>query len=104
MPLDVEERLKLQRKILMNNRNYIVQYLNPDDVMDDLTSKQLIGQNALEQLKQPTMAAKERNRIIVDELYNGGADTLERFCEILKENRGTKFMADKLEKGIRLNP
>ena len=50
------------------------------------------------------MAAKERNRIIVDELYNGGADTLERFCEILKENRGTKFMADKLEKGIRLNP
>ena len=104
MPLDVEERLKLQRKILMNNRNYIVQYLNPDDVMDDLISKQLIGQNALEQLKQPTMVAKERNRIIVDELYNGGADTLERFCEILKENRGTKFMADKLEKGIRLNP
>ena len=48
MPLDVEERLKLQRKILMNNRNYIVQYLNPDDVMDDLISKQLIGQNALE--------------------------------------------------------
>ena len=101
VPLDTEERLKLERKVLMNNRNYIVQYLNPDDVMDDLISKQLIGQNAHKELKQPTKTAKEKNRIIVDELYNGGPDTLERFCEILKENRGAKFMADKLEKGIR---
>ena len=76
-----------------------MQYLNPDDIIDDLTVKQLISPSACGRLKKSSKTAKRKNRIIVDELTNGGPDTLEKFCEILKENRGTKFMADKLEIG-----
>ena len=77
-----------------------MQYLNPDDVMDELTSKLLISPSTHERLRTSAETAKKKNRIIVDELSNGGLDTLEKFCEILKENRGTKFMANKLEIGI----
>ena len=76
-----------------------MQYLNPDDIIEDLTIKLLISPSTYERLKQSAETAKRKNRIIVDELANGGPDTLEKFCEILKENRGTKFMADKLEIG-----
>ena len=76
-----------------------MQYLNPDDIIEDLTVKLLISPSTYGRLKQSVETAKRKNRIIVDELANGGPDTLEKFCEILKENRGTKFMADKLEIG-----
>jgi len=98
-PLDAERRLKLQKKLFTENRNYIVQYLNADDVMDDLMSKHLIGHNAYKQLSLSMKTVKEKNRIIVEELSNGGPNTLQKFCEVLKENREAKFMADKLEKG-----
>ena len=76
-----------------------MQYLNPDVVMDDLTNKQLISKDACRQMKTSIKSVKEKNKVIVDELSNGGPNTIEKFCEILKENRGTKFMADKLERG-----
>ena len=98
-PLNTEKRLKLQKQLFTISRNYIVQYLNPDIVMDDLTNKQLISQDACRQMKTSVKSVKEKNKVIVDELSNGGPNTVEKFCEILKENRGTKFMADKLERG-----
>ena len=98
-PLNTEKRLKLQKQLFTINRNYIVQYLNPDVVMYDLIKKQLISQDACRQIKASVKSVKKKNKIIVDELSNGGPNTVEKFCEILKENRGTKFMADKVERG-----
>ena len=98
-PLDVEERLKLQNELFTSNRNYIVQYLNPDEVIGDLISKHLIGQSAGQQLSNPMKTTKEKNKIIVDELCKGGRNTFGKFCEVLRDNRKTKFMADKLETG-----
>ena len=70
--------------------------------MDHLISKHLIGNSAYQQLCLPIKTTQAKNRIIVDELSSGGPDTLEEFCAILKKNRGTKYIADHLEKGTYL--
>ena len=97
--LDTEKKLELQKEVFTNCRQYIVQYLNPNDIADHLISKHLIGENASQELGLPIKTAQEKNRTIVNELSIGGPDTLDKFCEILKKNSRTKHIADKLEKG-----
>ena len=76
-----------------------MQYLNPDDIVDHLISKHLIGDSARQELILDKITM-EKNRIIVDELCSGGPDTFKKFCGILKENSRTKHIADRLEKGM----
>ena len=98
-PLDIEKRLELQKEIFTVCQNYLVQCLNPDDVMDHLISKHLIGDSTYQQLRLSNKTKQEKNRIIVDGLSSGGPGTLEKFCVILKENKITKHIADHLKKG-----
>ena len=97
--LDVEKRLKLQKEVFTNCCQYIVRFLNPDDVMDTLFSKCLIGNSAYQQLCLPIKTTQQKNRTIVDELSNGVPGVFEEFCAILKKNRRTKHIADLLENG-----
>ena len=98
--LDSEKKLELQKEVFTNCRQYIVQYLNPNDILDHLISKHLIGENASQELGLPIKTAQEKNRTIVNELYIGGPDTFGKFCEILKNTSRTKHIADHLEKGM----
>ena len=97
--LDIDKKLELQREVLVNCRQYIVQYLSPDDIVDHLISKRLIGESARQELSLPNKTPQEKNRIIVDQLSTGGPDAFEKFCVILKKDR-TKHIADKLEEGM----
>ena len=97
--LDVEKRLELQKEIFTTCRKYLVDHLNPDDVVDILISEHLIGRTASNQLNLPTKTKQEKNRITVDELFSGGPDTYEKFCGILKKISTVKHIADKLEEG-----
>ena len=103
MYLDVVKKniLELQKEVFTNCRHYIVEHLSPDDVVDHLISEHLIGDGASQQLQLPIKTAKDKNRIIVDELSIGGPGTFEKFCMILKKNRRTEYMADALEKGTK---
>ena len=91
--------MELQKQLFTDCRPYIVQYLSPEDIVDHLISKHLIGQSAQQQLGLLVKTPQEKNRIIVDELSNGGPDTLKKFCEILKKNGRKKHIADYLKKG-----
>ena len=91
--------MEVQKEVFDKCRNYIVQNLSPDGVVDHLISQHLIGDSAHEQLRLPIKTAKEKNRIIVDELSTGGPGTLEKFCTILKISKRTEHIADNLEKG-----
>ena len=91
--------MELQKEVFDSCRNYIVQSLNPDDIVDHLISQDLIGYSAHEQMSLPNKTAKDKNRIIVDELSTGGPGTLEKFCTVLKKSNRTKHIADHLEKG-----
>ena len=97
--LDVEKILELQKEVFTNCQQYIVNHLSPDDVVDIMISKRLIGDSASQQLCLPIKTTKERNRIIVNELSRGGPGAFEKFCAILKKNRRMKHIADHLEKG-----
>ena len=97
--LDVEKKLELQKEIFTNCRQYIVQRLSPDDVIDHLISKRLIGDSAYQQLRLPIKTTQDKNRTIVDELCSGGPGVFEEFCAILKKNRRAKHIADYLERG-----
>ena len=98
--LDTEKKLELQKEVFTNCRQYIVQYLNPNDILDHLISKHLIGENASQELRLPIKTVQEKNRTIVNELSIGGPDAFGRFCEILKKDSRTKHIADQLEKGM----
>ena len=98
--LEVDKRLELQKKVFTNCREYIVKHLNPDDIVDNLVSKHLIGDTACQQLCLPIKITQDKNRIIVNELSSGGPDTLEKFCAILNENSRIKHISDQLQKGI----
>ena len=56
--------------MLKDNRDFIVEYLDPDDVIDELIQRRLIGENAAQKVTQPMGVSRvEKNRIIVDQLY-----------------------------------
>ena len=95
--------LELQKDLFTNNLHFIVQNLNPNDIVDQLISERLVGQSAREQLKLPSKTNKDKNNIIVDELSRGSPGTLKRFLYILRNTSGStnfKIIADKLEKGM----
>jgi len=96
--------LKLQRDLFTDNLHFIVENLNPSDIINQLISEHLVGQSAREQLKMPQKTDIDKNNIIVDELSRGQPGTVETFLHILRSTSSgsTNFMiiADKLEKGM----
>ena len=93
-----EAGLKEQKQVLKDNRDFIVEYLDPDDVIDELIQRRLIGENAAQKVTQPMGVSRvEKNRMIVNQLGMSGPGAVEKFCEIIKKKERQKFIADKLE-------
>ena len=92
--------LEHQKKVLQDKRGYVVEYLDADDVIDELIQSNLIGQNAAQQVQLRAMSRVEKNRIIIEQLIISGQGALEKFCEILRKTiRGRQsFIAEELEK------
>lgn len=93
--MDLEE----QGRVLLENRSFLIKYLDPDDVIDELIQARLIGQYAMQQFQLMDKTKADKNKIIVDQLNTAGPGSLEKFCKILRKNRRQKFIADQLEKG-----
>ena len=60
------ESLKKQREVFTNNRTFLVDYLDADDVIDELIQEKLIGKNAAQRVQLQTTSREEKNRIIVN--------------------------------------
>ena len=91
--------LKQQKQILQDNRAFIVDNLDPDDVIDELIRDHLIGENAAQKVTQPMgWSREEKNRIIVDQLSMSGSGAVEKFCKIVREKKRQIFVAEELEK------
>lgn len=102
MTSDEQLILKQQRDVLNENRAFIVEHLDCDDVIDELIqARTLIGESAAQRLQLPgsaRLSKKEKNEIIINELCTAGPNTLKKFCEILKSKEKLKFIAVTLEK------
>ena len=88
--------LEQQKQVLENNRDFIVESLDADDVIDELPAN-LIGQNARQRVELMGTSRIEKNRIIFDQLITCGPGALEKFCEILRRKKRQSFIAEKLE-------
>ena len=91
--------LELQRELFTANTAFLVRNLSPDDIVDQLISHHLVGNSAREQLNSHYKTSSEKNRIIVEEVSSGEPGAVDEFCEILKKNSRTRYIAEKLEKG-----
>jgi len=58
-----------------------------------------VGHSAREQLNSHYKTPSEKNRIIIEEVSSGERGAVDKFCDILKKNRRTNYVGDKLEKG-----
>ena len=91
--------LKQQKQVLTDNRDFIVDNLDPDDVIDELIQDHLIGENAAQKVTQPMgWSRQEKNRIIVDQLGMSGPGAVEKFCKIIRRKNRQIFIAEELEK------
>ena len=93
-----EINLKEQKQVLNDNRDFIIDNLDPDDVSDELIQDHLIGENAAQTVTQPMgLSRQEKNRIIVDQPSISGPGAIEKFCRILRRKKRQLFIAEKLE-------
>ena len=94
-----ELSLKEQNEVLKVNRNFIVDNLDPDDVIDELIQNHLISENAAQKVTQPMGWSKEeKNRTIIDQLSTSGPGAVKKFCEIIRRKKRQLFIVEKLEK------
>ena len=93
------DSLEKQEQLLNENRDFLIKYLDPDDISDQLIQERMLGKNAAQRVQLHTMSRMEKNRTIVDQLTFGGPGTLQKFCDILKSNQRLAFIAGKLETG-----
>lgn len=93
-----ETGLEEERDILAENRKFIVDNLETDDVIDELIQSRLIGGSAAQQVQLVGVSRVEKNRIIVEQLNTCGPGTLKVFCGILRRYGRQSFIADQLEK------
>ena len=98
MATESETTLEEEREILANNRKFVVDNLEADDVIDELIQSRLIGRNAAQRVQLVRVSRVEKNRIIVEQLNTCGPGTLEVFCGILRRCGRQSFIADQLEK------
>jgi len=92
-----EMSLQEQKRVLTDNRKFIVDNLDADDVIDELIQEKMISRNAAQRIQLMGMTRVVKNRIIVDQLSIAGPGALEKFCEILKRNKRQPFIAEKCE-------
>ena len=91
-------KLAEQKEILTANRKFIVDYLEADDVIDELIQARVIGEHAAQRVQLVGVSRVEKNRIIVEQLDTSGPGTLEVFCGILRKRERQVFIAEQLEK------
>ena len=84
--------------MLANSRQFIVDNLDADDVIDELIQAKILGRYAAQKVQLVGMTRVDKNRIIVDQLSIAGPGSLDKFCEILRRNKRQTFIAEDLEK------
>ncbi|XP_065901940.1 NACHT, LRR and PYD domains-containing protein 3-like isoform X3 [Dysidea avara] len=94
----MEMSLQEQKRVLTSNREFIVDNLDADDVIDELVQEKMIGRDAAQRVQLEVMTRVDKNRIIVDQLSIAGPGMLEKFCEILRRKKRQTFIAEELEK------
>ena len=96
--ISLEVSLQKDKTVLNKCRDFIVDNLDADDVIDELIQEKMLGRNAAQRVQLVGMTRVDKNRVIVDQLSIAGPGSLEKFCKIMKRNKRQKFIAEELQK------
>ena len=94
----VVKDLEQQVQVLYDNYDFIISYLDADDVIDELIQERLVGPMAAQRLQLMGISSVDKNRLILQQLTTAGPGALEKFCRILKKKQRQSFIAEPLEK------
>ena len=89
---------KIEKEVMLNKQDYLVEHVKPDDIFDHLIAKKLIGRSASEKFCLPTNTTKEKVRIILEDITRSRPGYLKELCAILQESR-QDHVAEELLKG-----
>ena len=95
-----EDLEKIEREVLLNKQDYLVNHVKPDDILDALIAKKLVGNFAGQKFSLPTSTTSDKVRIILDEIKRSRPGYLKEFCTILKESRTQDHVVEELRKGM----
>ena len=87
-----------ESKVLKRNYSFLLKSLNPQSARIALYQAELLTQCEYEKIVAETTPTGA-NELILEALKRRAPGTLERFCEILKEEPAHKHIADKLKSG-----
>jgi len=73
--MNLQDGLQVQKRVLTAIREFIVETLDADDVIDGLIPAKMMGQNASQRVQLMEMSRTDKNRIIIDQLSTGGHGT-----------------------------
>jgi len=90
---------RIEKEVLLNKQEYLVSRVKPDDIIDYLIAKKLVGGFASQKFSLPTNTPDDKVRIILEELRRSRPGYLKEFCTILKESRTQDHIVFELEKG-----
>jgi len=72
--------------VLTNKRHYLVKNIKPEDLIDHLISKKLIGTNAKQKFELRVTTTDEKVQIILNDLERSYPGFLRDFCEVLRRS------------------
>ena len=78
-------KLSLEKEVLMKNRENIIKYLDADDIINDLIHARLVSESTPQDLIGKSKV--DKNRIIYEQLINAESGALEKFREVLNNQR-----------------
>ena len=96
-----EDLEKIEKEVLLNKQEYLVSHVKPDDIIDALIAKKLVGHFASQKYSIPTNTASDKVRIILEDIKRSRPGYLKEFCDILKDSRTQDHVVAELQKGTR---
>ena len=88
-------KMSAEQQILIDNRDFIISHLDADNIIDQLITANLMSQNATRRLIGKSKI--DKNRIVFEELSKAGPGALEKFRNILKNQRRRTDKSKELE-------
>ena len=95
-----EDLEKIEKEVMLNKQDYLVNHVKPDDIYDSLIAKKLIGNFASEKVLLPTNTTDEKVRILLEDVRRSRPGYLKEFCVVLKESRTQDHVVAELQKGM----
>lgn len=98
--MDSTKFQELETEVLTNKRHYLVKNIKPDDIIDGLIEKRLVGDSAKQKYGLLITTTDQKVQIILEELLRSRPGFLKDFCEVLDKSKTQGHVVDELQRGI----